>query len=126
LRDILTAAAILVLLALTAALIGPHVIDWDSRRAEINRHLSAALGQDVEVDGPIAVSLLPTPRLKLSHVRLGGDGAVTGGIARIRAEAAIPPLLRGQLKVTSAILQGARITIDPTRPNPLAAGPAGF
>ncbi len=125
-RDILTAVAILVLLALTAALVGPHVFDWDSRRAEISRQLSAALGQTVEVEGPIAVSLLPTPTVKLGHVRLGRDGAIAGTIARVRAEAAIPPLLRGQLRITSALVQGARLTVEPSRPSPLALAPAGL
>jgi uncharacterized protein involved in outer membrane biogenesis len=84
-RDLLTGVAILLLLALTAALIGPHIVDWNSRRDLIAQQVSQALGGPVSIEGPIRLELLPTPTLKLGHVRIAGDGVVTGTVGRFRA-----------------------------------------
>jgi hypothetical protein len=113
LRDLLTGLAILLLLCLTGALIAPHVIDWDSRRAMISTELSSALGQPVTVNGPIGVELLPTPTLKLSHISLGEGGKIQGSVGRFRLRMAVPPLLRGEVRITQALLQGADLTINP-------------
>jgi uncharacterized protein involved in outer membrane biogenesis len=111
LRDLLTGLAILLLVCLTGALVAPHVIDWDSRRAMISARLSEAAGQEVKVEGPISLELLPTPTLKLSHIQLGENGAVQGSIGRFRLRLAIPPLLRGEFRVTEALLQGGDLLI---------------
>jgi AsmA family/AsmA-like C-terminal region len=113
LRDLLTGLAILLLACLTGALIAPHVIDWDSRRAMISAELSSALGQPVTINGPIGVELLPTPTLKLSHISLGEGGNIQGNIGRFRLRMAIPPLLRGEIRITQALLQGADLKINP-------------
>jgi hypothetical protein len=112
LRDLLTGFAILLLACLTGALIAPHVIDWDSRRAMISAELSGVLGQPVTINGPIAVELLPTPTLKLSHINLGEGGNIQGSIGRFRLRMAVPPLLRGDIRITEALLQGADLTIN--------------
>jgi AsmA family/AsmA-like C-terminal region len=113
LRDLLTGLAILLLACLTGALIAPHVIDWDSRRAMISAELSGLLGQPVTINGPIGVELLPTPTLKLSHISLGEGGNIQGSIGRFRMRMAVPPLLRGDIRITEALLQGADLTISP-------------
>ena len=111
-RDLLTGLAILLLACLTGALIAPHVIDWDSRRAMISAELSSALGQPITINGPIGVELLPTPTLKLSHISLGEGGNIQGSIGRFRLRMAVPPLLRGEIRITQALLQGADLTIN--------------
>ena len=112
-RDLLTGLAILLLLCLTGALIAPHVIDWDSRRAIISAELSKVLSQPVTINGPIGVELLPIPTLKLSHISLGEGGNIQGSIGRFRLRVAVPPLLRGEIRITQALLQGADLTIIP-------------
>jgi hypothetical protein len=124
LRDLITGFAIIVLLALTAALVGPHVVDLDSRRDEIGRRLSSALGKEVRIDGPIGLTLLPRPSFKLGHVTLAEGGAVSGSVGRIRAEAALPPLLKGEIRLTAVALDGARLDVRPGAIAP-AAGPGG-
>ncbi len=111
-RDLLTGLAILLLACLTGALIAPHVIDWDSRRAMISAELSSALGQPVTINGPIGLELLPTPTLKLSHISLGEGGNIQGSIGRFRLRMAVPPLLRGEIRITQALLQGADLTLS--------------
>lgn len=124
-RDLITILAILLLLVLTAALAVPYFVDWDSRRAEIGQQLSAALGQDIRIDGPIGLTLLPTPSFKLGHVTLGDGGVVSGRIGRIRARAAIPPLLRGEVRITAASLDGARLIITAGGRAPFGGGNGG-
>jgi AsmA family/AsmA-like C-terminal region len=111
LRDLLTGLAILLLVCLTGALVAPHLIDWNSRRGQIAGWIETATGQKVSIEGPVAVELLPTPVLKLSHVRFEGDGKLRGQIGRFRMKLALPPLLRGEIRITQALLQGADIAI---------------
>jgi hypothetical protein len=111
LRDLLTGLAILLLLSLTGATVAPHLIDWDARREQVSEAISTVLGQEVEVNGPIGLTLLPSPRLKLSHVRFKRGEAVQGSIGRLRAQLAIPPLLRGDIRVVEALVQGADIRL---------------
>ncbi len=117
-RDLLTGLAILLLLVLTGAAVAPHFIDWEGRRGAISDTLSSALGQNVTVEGPIDISLLPTPSLKLGHVRFGEGGAVKGTIGRFRGELSLPALIRGDIRILQARLQGAHLVISPRAPGP--------
>jgi hypothetical protein len=119
LRDALTAVAVVLVLALTAALIGPHLVDWNSRRDVIAQRLSAAVGQDVTISGPVSVELLPTPILKLSRIEFG-PGQLQGSVGRFRVKLAVPPLLRGRLQVTEAVIQGADLSVLPGGAAPVA------
>jgi len=121
LRDVLTGLAILLILMLAGATAAPHFIDWDRHRSVISEKLSASLGQEVEITGPISVTLLPAPTLKLAHIKFGGAGAIRGTVGRFRAQLAVPPLLRGDLRITEARLQGADLLLAPAA----AAAPGG-
>ncbi len=125
-RDLITGLAIILLLALSAALIGPLVVDWNSRRADIEGQLSAALGKEVRIHGPIGLTLLPNPSFKLGHVALAEGGVVSGSVGRIRAEAAIPPLLRGEIRLTAVALDGARLSVRPAGMAPVAGSVGPF
>jgi uncharacterized protein involved in outer membrane biogenesis len=118
LRDILTGLAILLLLCLTGALVAPHFISWTNHREQVSRYLSETLGQPVEVRGAIAITLFPTPALKLSDVHLHGDSGVSGVIGRLRLTGSIPPLLRGELKIVSAKIDQARLALRPEKSKP--------
>ncbi len=70
-RYVLTIIAVALVVALTAALIAPFLIDWTAHRTEVEARLSAMTGANVTLTGPIAVRLLPTPYLAL------GEGSVS-------------------------------------------------
>lgn len=106
-RDVLTGLAILLILLLTGATVAPHLIDWEARRGPVAEQISTAFGQRVEIDGPIGVTLLPVPTLKVGFVRLGDEGRLRGTIGRFRATLAVPPLLKGDIRITQAMVQGA-------------------
>ena len=53
--------AIALILALVAALVGPHFVDWARYRSDIEAEASRLLGAPVRISGPIGAQLLPTP-----------------------------------------------------------------
>jgi uncharacterized protein involved in outer membrane biogenesis len=114
-REFLTIIACLLVALLTAALAGPWLVDWTSQRAMIEARLSQALGAQVKTRGAIDLKLLPTPRLVLGGVEVGGrDGAPLLRSGEARFELAVTPLLRGELNFLEASLESPQLRIDPT------------
>ena len=112
LRAFLTLFAVLLIVVLTTALVGPHFIDWSQQRAALERQLSLALGRPVTVSGPIKAALLPTPYLKLVDVAVAGaDGGPALSCAEARLELALAPLVRGELRFTDALFERPRIEL---------------
>jgi hypothetical protein len=71
--------AIAIILALLAALVGPHFVDWGQYRAELEANASRLIGPQVRASGAIDLELLPTPPLTLTQFEIsrpGGAGAV--------------------------------------------------
>ena len=62
--------AIAIILALVAALVGPHFVDWSQYRAEFEAQASRLTGLQVRVTGPIDARLLPTPTLTLQRIEI--------------------------------------------------------
>ncbi|MBL8587400.1 MAG: AsmA family protein [Methylobacteriaceae bacterium] len=106
-RETLTAIAVVLLLALTAALVGPWFVDWGAHRAEIERRLSDSLGAEFGVAGPIELRLLPSPRLELRQARLAGvgPGAPALTVDRAVVELSAAPLLKGEFRFVEARLE---------------------
>lgn len=110
-RDILTILAALLLLALTAALVAPQFVDWNARRVLFDRHIEAATGLQTVTTGPIAVRLLPTPRVAIGGMRLG-DPAADGSrivIENATVEIELGPLLRGEIRFRDIRLDGVDV-----------------
>ena len=109
-RDLLTYLGVALILALSAALAAPLLVDFDAWRPRIAEELSSVSGARVALDGPIALRLLPTPRLSAENL------AVTGGFGEARAEhaffeLALPALIGGHLRVTAIRLDRADILV---------------
>lgn len=112
-RDILTALAALVILALTAALVVPPFVAWEDHRADLEAALSRAAGAPIETAGAIELRLLPSPRLAVDRLRIG---APVPGAARLDAERAVvelelTPLLRGEARFSSGRAASAEIRL---------------
>ncbi|GGH27346.1 hypothetical protein GCM10007036_35790 [Alsobacter metallidurans] len=104
-RDLLTGLAILVIVALATALVGPYFVDWTAQRPRIEERLTQAFGLPVTVAGPIEVRLLPSPHLDLQTVSVGQAGrGLTLSADRVLAEISVMPLLRGDIRVVEATL----------------------
>ena len=120
-RELLTGLAIVLIVALTAALVGPYLIDWNGQRAFIEARLGQVLGQKVTIGGAIDVKLLPTPYLVLGQTVIGDDDApVRLSIHHLDLELSVTPLLHGEFDVTQARLvePTIRVTLAPDRTLP--------
>ena len=112
-RDILTIIASIVILILAIAVAAPPFVNWEAHRDAVDRMISRASGTEARTEGAIGIRLLPAPRVILDRLRLGGktpDSPVLTADA-IRAEVALTPLLRGEVRFTEARLGRADIRI---------------
>src|SRR5947209_19405308 len=76
LQATLLSVSIALILALLAALVGPHFVDWSQYRSTFETEASRLTGMRVRVAGAIDARLLPTPSLVLKDVEAGaGAGA---------------------------------------------------
>jgi large subunit ribosomal protein L24 len=100
--------AIAIILALVAALVGPLLIDWNSYRGELEARASQLTGLDLRVTGAIDARLLPTPSLVLHDVELGRAGQ-TVRVRALQVEFALGALVRGELRVSDARLDGPEL-----------------
>ena len=109
----LLSIAIALILALVAALVGPHFVDWNKYRAEFETQASRMTGLQVRVAGPIEARLLPTPSLTLSAHRHRAPGDEAGSLRarRLSIEFSLGSLVRGEWKATDVSLEGAEIAV---------------
>jgi uncharacterized protein involved in outer membrane biogenesis len=100
LRDILTVIAGLVILVLAAALVAPPLVDWESRRDVIDRAIARAAGVEAVTEGRIGLRLLPSPRLRVDRLRLGGAEPDAPSLTAefVKAEISLTPLLKGEVR----------------------------
>ena len=99
-------AFLVVLALLVAALfLVPSFLDWEQFKPEITERLEAITGRKLAIDGPLAVSILPTPTLKAAQLRIANaPGAAAPDLARVKSldlALALGPLLGGEVAVTS-------------------------
>jgi large subunit ribosomal protein L24 len=120
--------AIAAILALLAALLGPHFVDWNAHRATFEQQASQAIGLPVRVTGPMDMRLLPSPSLVLSGVEIGEPGDAQALRAKaLGIEFALPPLLSGRFQAVELRLIAPEMQVSLTAegrivfPNTLAA-----
>ena len=104
----------LIVLALTAALVGPYFVDWTSYRADFEREASAILGRKVTVEGEATARLLPFPSVTFSDVAVGGgpDGEPAMTVETFSMDAELAPFLRGEFLIFDMRLVRPKATID--------------
>ena len=99
-------AFLIVLALLVAALfLVPSLLDGEEFKPEIAERLEAITGRAVAIDGPVEVSILPTPTVKAADLRIANaPGAATPDLARIKSlelKLALGPLIGGEVAITS-------------------------
>ncbi|WP_157015800.1 AsmA family protein [Mesorhizobium xinjiangense] len=104
----------LIVLALTAALVGPYFIDWTSYRADFEREASRILGRKVTVEGTATARLLPFPSVRFTDVRVEGNApgetAMTADSFSMDAELA--PFLSGEILIFDMRLERPEAVIE--------------
>ena len=112
-RQFLTFVAVLLIVALTAALVAPLFIDWSRHRGQIEAELSAIVGAPVVVAGPIDIRFLPTPYLLLKDVTIaaapGGPAALA--CKSLQLEVALASLPSGGVRFTLARVDHPALTL---------------
>jgi large subunit ribosomal protein L24 len=111
LQTTLLAAAIGIILALVAALVGPLLIDWGTYRALVEREASRLVGVEVRVDGEIDARLLPSPELTLHKIEIGPDGAEAIRADSLDIQLALGSLMRGEWRATEMRLTGPQLRL---------------
>jgi hypothetical protein len=102
-QSTLLGIAIVIIVALVAALVGPLFIDWGYYRSAFEGEMTRLVGLPVRVTGPIDARLLPTPMVSLQGIVINGP---TGQSPKLNAqsldvELALGPLMRGQLRAAA-------------------------
>ncbi len=103
-RDILTALAALVAIALLTLMVGPHFVDWEAQRPRLAAFVQDRTGLEVRFGGTLQVSLLPTPSIDAENVEFGETGSPLLRARRISFSLSPTALLTGRF-----VLSGARI-----------------
>jgi uncharacterized protein involved in outer membrane biogenesis len=100
--------------------IGPRLLDWNAHREAIEAAASGFLGRDVEISGPIRLSLLPQPSITAERVEVRDDGdGVRMGTRALTLNLSLGALLTGRVEVTHVVLDRPDIRL----PWPLPRGP---
>jgi len=107
----ITLGTALVLL-LSAAVVGPHFVDWTAHRATIEANASRALGTQVSVEGDAEVRLLPHPRVRLTDVRFGEADAPFLEAGTLDVDVDLAPLLRGEIRILDLRLGEPTLTLS--------------
>lgn len=109
---IVVGAVLAVVLLLAVAV--PPLIDWSRYKGEIAARVQAATGRPVAVNGPIRLSLLPSPQLSAADLVLGNPEGAPGELARIghlRLDLRLLPLLAGKARIHAIELDRPVVTL---------------
>lgn len=113
---LLISTAGLVGLVIAALLVLPGLIDLNAYKPEIVAQAKRAAGRDVVLDGPIRLSLLPTPRVELDDVKiLNPPGSKTANMLEARSVTVKPALLAllvGDVEIAEVVLSEPRIALE--------------
>jgi uncharacterized protein involved in outer membrane biogenesis len=88
-------------LALTAALVGPHFVDWSNYKADFEREAGHILGREVSVRGEATARLLPFPSVTFTDVAVAGTtpGEPAMTVETFSMDAELAPFMRGELLI---------------------------
>ena len=85
-KKILYGLIALIALVVIAAFVVPMFMDWNSYKPEISERIEGLTGRQLFIDGDIEISLLPSPKLRVSDARLSNvEGAKAADMARLQA-----------------------------------------
>ncbi len=117
-RSVLTLLAVALVALLTAALIGPLLVDWSAHRGEIEARIGTSSGGHVTLTGPITLRLLPIPYLELGEGSAAGPGPDQPRLSfkSARLELALVKLASGVIRFTEIRLERPVLTLT-RRPN---------
>lgn len=105
-----------VVLMIVALLIAPSFFDLNKYKPELVSEVRKATGRDLVLDGPVTLSLLPTPVVGVSKVRFFNvAGAKNPNMVEVKAITVKPSLLAllaGNIEVSEVTLEEPKIVLE--------------
>ena len=105
-----------VLLIVLALLIAPSFIDLNSFKPQITAEVKKATGRDLVIDGPVSLSLLPTPSVGVTGVRFfnmpGAKNPDMVVVKSVTVRPSILALLTGNVEVSEVVLDQPKIVLE--------------
>ncbi len=111
----LAIAITIVSLLFAGLLIGPSFMDWDKYKPQIIEQAKSSTGYDVHIDGDIAFSILPTPRLKLQGLSVDAPRGKEKKLISVQeafVSVNLLPLLSGNVEVDTVRLEKPIINLE--------------
>ncbi|MCB1379445.1 MAG: AsmA family protein [Alphaproteobacteria bacterium] len=107
---------IMLILAVTALLVAPFVIDWNSYRADLETYGRKLTGREVAIGGNVSARLFPWPKLTVEDVRIANPPGLAepefARAARIVVRMSLAGLLRGDIEVERIDAENPVIAIE--------------
>lgn len=111
-QNTLLGIGIALILVLTAALVGPYFVNWNSHRAFFEAEATRLVGLPVQVSGAIDARLLPTPSITLRAITIGERGEPPPlRAAALSFQLGLGPLMRGEIKAVETRLIGPELKL---------------
>ena len=115
-KRVLIGAGGIVGLLIVALLALPSLIDLNARKPEIAAMVKKATGRDLVLDGPISLSILPTPTVTLSGVKFfnvpGSKNPNMVEVKTVTVKPSLGALLTGSLEVSEVTLVEPKIVLE--------------
>ncbi|MEX2128328.1 MAG: AsmA family protein [Xanthobacteraceae bacterium] len=93
-------------------LITPHFVsEYEARNAAV-RALRDATGVEPRIEGPVRLTLLPRPAVRIENVRLEDGKRPAFTAAALRATVQILPLLSGHVQIASLTFEQPRLSVE--------------
>lgn len=100
----------------------PHFVSEQEARLAAIRALRNATGIEPQIDGPVSLTLLPRPAVRLENVRLDDGVRPVFTAAALRATAQLLPLLSGKVQIASLLFEQPRLAVEVARDGTLRVG----
>ena len=115
-NKVLIGAGGIVALLIVALLALPSLIDLNARKPEIVAMVKKVTGRDLVLDGPISLSILPTPTVTLSGVKFfnvaGSKNPNMVEVKTVTVKPSLGALLTGNLEVSEVTLVEPKIVLE--------------
>jgi hypothetical protein len=114
-RFLIRAGSVIGLL-IVALLALPFLIDLNGYKATITQQVKQATGRELQIQGPIRLSLLPLPEVTLDEVRFanapGAKGLTMAEVKSAVVRLSLPSLLTGTIAASEVTLLAPRINFE--------------
>ena len=111
LQTTLLGISVAIILALIAALVGPHFVDWTQHRAYFEAEATKLTGQPVRIGGAIDLRILPTPAITLGQIEVGPAAQPQARARELHVELALGSLMRGEVRASELRIAGPDVSL---------------